>query len=126
VSRPVALLVEDNALNRELARALLSAGGFDVVEVGSGAAALEAIDRALPDVVLLDIGLPDLTGEEVVARIRADERTRGLPVIAVTAYAMRGDEERLLATGFDGYVSKPIRSREFVSAVRAVMQAKSA
>jgi CheY-like chemotaxis protein len=100
-------LVEDNADNRLLARAILE-DHYQVAEYESGAEALAGLTADRPDVVLLDISLPELDGSEVLRRLRADERLRDLPVIALTAHAMAGDRERFLAAGFDAYVTKPI------------------
>jgi CheY-like chemotaxis protein len=100
-------LVEDNADNRLLVRALIGER-YDVREYVSGADALAAFAAAPPDLVLLDISLPGLSGVEVLERLRADARLARLPVIALTAYATPADQARLLAAGFDEYVSKPI------------------
>jgi CheY-like chemotaxis protein len=100
-------LVEDNADNRLLARAILE-DHYQVAEYESGAEALAGMAADRPDVVLLDISLPELDGSEVLRRLRADERLHDVPVIALTAHAMAGDRERFLAAGFDAYVTKPI------------------
>lgn len=100
-------LVEDNPDNRLLVQALLK-GHFEVDEYATGAAALEAFAEALPDVILLDISLPGMDGTEVLDRLRARPEWSGVPVIALTAHAMRGDRERLLTLGFDAYLAKPI------------------
>ena len=100
-------IVEDNADNRLLVSAMLD-GVHDLTEFETGAAALDAFARELPDVVLLDLSLPGMDGTEVLRRLRDDVRTRSVPVVALTAHAMAGDRERLLALGFDEYVAKPI------------------
>ena len=100
-------VVEDNADNRLLVRAILG-DAYDVREFASGDEALAAFARAVPDLVLLDISLPGLSGLEVIARLRADARLARVPVVALTAHAMDGDRRRYLAAGFDGYVAKPI------------------
>ena len=100
-------VVEDNADNRLLLRAILGEL-YDIWEYDSGMKALGEFSDRMPDVVLLDISLPGMDGVEVVSRIRADERLRHLPVIALTAHAMTGDRERYLAAGFNDYVAKPI------------------
>ena len=103
-------LVEDNADNRLVVRMLLSVK-YDVCDYESGPAALGALAAAgarLPDVVLTDIDMPGMDGLEVLRRIRATPSLATLPVVALTAHAMRGQREQLLAAGFDGYVSKPI------------------
>ena len=100
-------VVEDNADNRLLLQAILD-GLYDVVEYENGVDALAGLAAALPDLVLLDISLPGMDGNEILARIRADEGLRRLPVIALTAHAMAGDREKYLAAGFDDYITKPI------------------
>lgn len=99
--------VEENADNRLLVEAILGTR-YRLVEYDSGPAALEGFRRERPDVVLLDISMPEMDGTEVLRRMRDDERLRAVPVIAVTAHAMAGDRERYLAEGFDDYVTKPI------------------
>jgi two-component system cell cycle response regulator DivK len=103
----VVAVVEDNADNRLLLQAILE-GLYDVHEYETAEAALEAFERAAPDVVLLDISLPGMSGVELVERLRADPALRHVPVIALTAHAMAGDRETYLAAGFDAYVTKPI------------------
>src|SRR5215208_361092 len=108
-------VVEDNVANRLLLQALL-AERYDLVEFDNGVDALEGLSLSLPDLVLLDISLPGMDGNEILKRIRADERLRPLPVIALTAHAMSGDRERYLAAGFDDYVTKPIMDEEVLFA----------
>ena len=100
-------IVEDNADNRLLLQAILD-GLYDLVEYENGTDALAGLTAALPDLVLLDISLPGMDGNEILARIRADARLRTLPVIALTAHAMSGDREKYLAAGFNDYITKPI------------------
>jgi two-component system cell cycle response regulator DivK len=100
-------IVEDNADNRLLLQAILE-GMYDLVEYENGSDALAGLAASLPDLVLLDISLPGMDGNEILARIRADETLRKLPVIALTAHAMSGDREKYLATGFNDYITKPI------------------
>jgi CheY-like chemotaxis protein len=102
------LIAEDNAVNRELLRELLEARGYEVLEACDGQEALHMIEQTQPEVLLLDIGMPVLDGFAVVRRIRENPRLALLPVVAVTAYAMRGDREKILNSGFDGYLSKPL------------------
>jgi CheY-like chemotaxis protein len=102
------LVAEDNAVNRELLRELLEARGYTVLEACDGQQALQMIEQALPELLLLDIGMPVLDGFGVILKIRENPRLAPLPVVAVTAYAMRGDREKILASGFDGYLSKPL------------------
>jgi CheY-like chemotaxis protein len=102
------LVAEDNAVNRELLRELLEARGYTVSEACDGQEALHMIEQSLPELLLLDIGMPVLDGFAVIRKIRENPRLAALPVVAVTAYAMRGDREKILASGFDGYLSKPL------------------
>lgn len=100
-------VVEDNADNRLLLQAILD-GLYEVVEYENGVDALAGLAAQLPDLVLLDISLPGMDGNEILARIRADDQLRRLPVIALTAHAMAGDREKYLAAGFNDYITKPI------------------
>ncbi|HUQ46465.1 MAG TPA: response regulator [Gemmatimonadaceae bacterium] len=100
-------VVEDNADNRLLLQAILD-GVYNLVEYENGTDALAGLEASLPDLVLLDISLPGMDGNEILARIRADARLRKLPVIALTAHAMSGDREKYLAAGFNDYITKPI------------------
>jgi CheY-like chemotaxis protein len=100
-------VVEDNADNRLLLQAILD-GAYTLVEYDNGVDALAGLSASLPELVLLDISLPGMDGNEILARIRADERLRHLPVIALTAHAMSGDREKYLAAGFNDYITKPI------------------
>ena len=100
-------LVEDNADNRLLVHALLD-DRYALTDYETGAAALAGIAAARPDLVLLDVSLPEMDGTEVLRRLRADPALAGLPVVALTAHAMSGDREKYLALGFDDYVAKPI------------------
>lgn len=112
------LIVDDNAKNLWLARDVLEAGGFRTLEAASGSEAIAAALDHRPDVILMDIRLPDIDGTEVTRRLKADERTASIPVVALTSLAMKGDRERFLASGFDGYLEKPISVRELPGQVR--------
>jgi CheY-like chemotaxis protein len=100
-------VVEDNPDNRLLVRVILDSL-YEVIEYETGMAALEGLPKDKPDLVLLDVSLPEMDGTEVLQRIRAEPRLRDLPVIALTAHAMAGDREKFLDAGFDDYVTKPI------------------
>jgi CheY-like chemotaxis protein len=104
------LIAEDNPVNRELLRELLENRGYAVAEACDGLEALKMVEAAPPDLLLLDIGMPLLDGYGVVLKLRADPRFSLLPVLAITAYAMQGDREKILHAGFDGYLSKPINA----------------
>ena len=101
------VLVEDNPDNRLLFRTLLQ-DLYEVAEYESGVSAWESLRQEKPDLVLLDISLPDMDGLEVMRRIRDDASLKGLPVIALTAHAMAGDRKRFLDAGFDDYITKPV------------------
>lgn len=105
--KPTIALVEDNADNRLLVQAILD-DRYEVVEYETGQAALDGLAESVPDLVLLDISLPEMDGTEVLRRIRQDPRLASIPVIALTAHAMAGDRERFLGEGFDEYLTKPI------------------
>jgi CheY-like chemotaxis protein len=105
------LIAEDNAVNRELLHELLETRGHIVLEACDGQEALDVLERTPPDLLLLDIGMPVLDGYAVIRKIRENPRLAALPVVAVTAYAMPGDRERIVNSKFDGYLSKPINSQ---------------
>jgi two-component system cell cycle response regulator DivK len=111
------LVVEDNEKNMKLFRDVLTATGFRTLEATTGEQAVALACEHAPDLVLMDIQLPDFDGIEALGRLRADERTASLPVLALTAQAMEGDRERFLAAGFDGYLSKPVNVADFVATV---------
>jgi two-component system, cell cycle response regulator DivK len=111
------LLVEDHPLNRELAEAVLADAGYEVLIASDGEAGLAAAYSTHPDLILMDIELPGLDGLEATRRLKADATTRAIPVLALTAYAMRGDEERARAAGCDGYLTKPIDRQTLLDAV---------
>lgn len=115
------LIAEDNAVNRELLRELLESRGYAVAEACDGEEALQAIEETKFDMLLLDIGMPKLDGFAVVRKIRESDRFATLPVLAVTAYAMQGDRERILDLGFDGYLSKPINSRSLAAELDRIL-----
>ena len=112
------LVVEDNERNMRLFCDVLRASGYRTLEATTGESAVERALEHGPDLVLMDIQLPDIDGVEALARLRADERSASLPVLALTAQAMEGDRERFLAAGFDGYLSKPVDIAEFVATVK--------
>jgi len=111
------LVVEDNERNMKLFRDVLQASGYRTLEATTGERAVELVLEHGPDLVLMDIQLPDIDGVEALGRLRAEERTASVPVIALTALAMEGDRERFLAAGFDGYLSKPVDITDFVATV---------
>jgi two-component system cell cycle response regulator DivK len=111
------LIIEDNDKNMKLARDVLQNKGYKTLEAVTGEDGVRLAKENAPDLVLMDIQLPDIDGCEALSRLRADERTAAVPVLAVTAQAMQGDRERFLAVGFDGYLSKPVDVVELVRTV---------
>jgi two-component system cell cycle response regulator DivK len=114
---PKVLVVEDNEKNMKLFRDVLQAKGYRTLEATTGEEAVELATEHRPDLVLMDIQLPDFDGVDALARLRADERSASIPVVALTSQAMSGDRERFLAAGFDDYVSKPVNIVSFVATV---------
>jgi two-component system cell cycle response regulator DivK len=113
------LIVDDNEQNRRLARDVLQFAGFRTLEAAGGLEGVALAAEHHPDLVLMDIRMPDLNGSEAVRKLREDERTADIPVVALTSSTMKGDRERFLADGFDGYLEKPIRVRQFPEQVRS-------
>ena len=111
------LIVEDNELNMKLLRDVLDAHGYATMTTGEGAVALALAREKRPDLILLDLQLPDISGFEAVRRLKNHEETRTIPVVAVTAFAMVGDERKALTSGCDAYLSKPILLRDFLALV---------
>ena len=112
------LVVEDNEKSMKLFRDVLLATGYRTLEATTGRQAVELAAEHAPDLVLMDIQLPDIDGVEALSQLRADEHTASIPVLALTAQAMQGDRERFLAAGFDGYVSKPVNIVELIDTVK--------
>ena len=112
------LVVEDNEKNMKLFRDVLQASGFRLLEATTGERAMELAAEHQPNLVLMDIQLPDIDGIEALARLRTDARTASIPVVALTAHAMHGDRERFLDAGFDAYISKPVDIVGFVKTVK--------
>jgi len=112
------LVVEDNEKNMKLFRDVLNAKGYETLEATTGEEAVALTAQHVPDLVLMDIRLPDIDGVEALTRLRDDARTASIPVLALTAQAMHGDRERFLEAGFDGYLSKPVNIVELVGAVK--------
>jgi CheY-like chemotaxis protein len=115
------LIVEDNEKNRKLERDVLQFHGYQIVEAETGEDGVRLAGESNPALVLMDIQLPGINGIEALQQLRADPRTRTIPVIAVTASAMTQDRQKILAAGFDGYQSKPINVKNFVAAVREMI-----
>jgi two-component system, cell cycle response regulator DivK len=114
----IILIVEDNALNLKLLKDILDFGGYTTVVTGLGAAALDLARQYHPNLILLDIQLPDISGVEAAQRLKADEHTRTIPIIAVTAFAMSGDRQKILDSGCDDYISKPFNIHALLALVQ--------
>lgn len=122
MSQPLVLIVDDNPINLELASLVLLSAGMQVTKADGAASALQALSQARPDVVLLDIQMPHVDGLALLRQLRADAATADLVIVAFTAYAMKGDKERLLDAGCDGYLSKPIEVATFAEQVRSFLK----
>jgi two-component system cell cycle response regulator DivK len=116
------LIVEDNELNMKLFSDLLEAKGFDVAKAKDGYQALELLAENRPDLILMDWQLPEITGQELTQRLKADPNTRAIPIIAVTAFAMKGDEEKIRNVGCEGYIAKPISVMTFLETVQSFLE----
>jgi len=119
------LIVEDNPLNLELAKDILQSEGYEVSVATSGLEALERIKVSKPDLVIMDIQLPSMDGLTVTKILKSDPVTRDIPVIALTAYAMKGDEEKMKEAGCSDYVPKPLDVKRFISVVAKHVQVES-
>jgi two-component system cell cycle response regulator DivK len=116
------LIVEDNPANMTLATFLLKSAGYSVLSATDAEAGLALARTEQPDLVLMDIQLPGMDGLEACAILKKGDATRDIPVIALTALAMKGDEERIRAAGCDGYIAKPLAYREFLATIAARLQ----
>jgi two-component system cell cycle response regulator DivK len=119
---PTVLLVEDNPHNRKIFSGMLTHSGFTVREAETGEIALKSVAEAPPDIILMDLSIPGVDGWECTRRLKADPATKEIPIIALTAHAMRGDEERARGAGCDGYLSKPISPKKVVEEVRRFLK----
>jgi CheY-like chemotaxis protein len=113
------LIVDDNVQNLKLARVILANEGYDVRTAGDAEEALALLRTSRPHVILMDLQLPGMDGLQLTRQLKADPDTRGIRIVALTAYAMKGDEERAFAAGCDGYVSKPIDTERLPDVVRS-------
>jgi len=115
------LVVEDNELNMKLFHDLLEAHGYNIIQTRNGLEALELARTHRPDLILMDIQLPEVSGLEVTKWIKEDDELRAIPIIAVTAFAMKGDEERIRQGGCEAYLSKPISIGKFIETVKTYL-----
>lgn len=107
------LIVDDNQMNMELASDLLEANGYQVLQAGDAKAGIDIAKKEKPDLILMDVQLPGMDGLQATSILKEDIATRDIHVVALTAHAMKGDEENVLKAGCAGYISKPINTREF-------------
>jgi CheY-like chemotaxis protein len=116
------LIVEDNTTNMEFTTLLLKKAGYSIVQAENAHCGLQKARLKLPDLILMDIQLPDMSGLDAVVLLKSALETQAIPVIALTALAMKGDEERCLAAGFDAYLSKPLRYKELWTMIKTQLQ----
>jgi two-component system, cell cycle response regulator DivK len=117
------LIVEDNELNMKLFNDLLEAHGYATLKTSHGIEAMELARAHKPDLILMDIQLPEVSGLEVTRWLKADEELKSIPVIAITAFAMKGDEERIREGGCEAYMSKPISVAKFIATIKTYLEA---
>ena len=122
MDRDTILIVDDNPVNMKLIRVLLAGEGYEVRTASDAGAALKILQNVHPSLILMDIQLPGIDGLELTRRLKADPATREILIVGLTAYAMKGDEERILAAGCDGYIPKPIDTRTLPGYVRRCLQ----
>ena len=115
------LIVEDNAINMSLSTFLVESAGYAVIGAADAEAGIRMAREQLPDLILMDIQLPGMDGLEAIGVLKKDPSTRGIPIIALTALAMKGDEARIRASGCDGYIAKPMRYQQFLAVIASVL-----
>jgi len=121
MSKPIVLLIEDNLMNMELASDLLEAGGFHVLKTERAEEGISTARVHQPDIILMDLALPGMDGLEATRRLKLDPETSWIPVVALTASVMRGDDNRARSVGCCGYIAKPIDTRQFIATVTSFM-----
>jgi two-component system cell cycle response regulator DivK len=126
VNKPRVLVVEDNIDNFELVRFLLERAGYQVFSAANGVEGVDAAKREQPDLILMDLSMPEMDGWNATSHLKADEQTRHIPVLALTAHTLPGDRKRAIDAGCDGYISKPLNVSSFDRLVATLLrQAKS-
>ena len=118
------LVVEDNQDSRELVVKILKNKGYQLIEAADGEEAIAKVYSEKPDLILLDISIPKLDGFEVTKRLKEQEDLKNIPIVALTAHAMKGDREKFISIGFEGYISKPINIHELPDQVRSYLKGK--
>jgi CheY-like chemotaxis protein len=116
------MIVDDNASNLKLAGDVLGFEGFEIVSCIDAENALSCLQQNLPDLILMDLGLPGMDGLQLTKKLKSDTRTKEIKIVALTASAMKGDKEKILSAGFDGYITKPIDTRKFKDQVIEYLQ----
>lgn len=122
MERETILIIDDNPVNMKLIRVLLAGEGYDVRTASDATEALSTLSEFRPGLILMDIQLPGIDGLELTRRLKAQPSTRDIPILGLTAYAMKGDEERILAAGCDGYIPKPINTRTLPNFIKGYLQ----
>jgi CheY-like chemotaxis protein len=117
------MIVEDNPVNLKLASDLLELEGFEVARCQDAETALNTLEHAQPDLILMDVGLPGMDGLALTRKLKSQERTKKIKIIALTAFAMKGDKTKTLAAGCDGYITKPIDTRKFAEQIKSYLSA---
>ncbi len=123
-SKPKVLLVEDNYMNKILVTEILTLNGYDIVEAASGIEAIRLIASERPDVVLMDLHLPEMDGVTATRIIKADKAVKGIPILALTASASQGEADDILGKGFDGYIGKPIEVKKLLATISESLKSK--
>lgn len=118
---PCILIVDDNPINLKLASEVLQMEGHEVIRAADAEEALRTLENTVPGLILMDIALPGMDGLELTRRLKADARFRDVPIIALSAFAMKGDEQKAIDAGCDGYITKPIDTRKFPAQVTAYL-----
>ncbi|WP_332060930.1 response regulator [Bartonella sp. CB74] len=116
------MIVEDNELNMKLFRDLVEASGYSTVETRNGLLALDLARSSMPSLILMDIQLPEVSGIDIIKQLKEDKELKSIPIVAVTAFAMKGDEERIRASGCEEYMSKPISVPHFIRTIKRFLE----
>lgn len=119
------LIVEDNPLNMKLFSAMIASQGYEVLQATDGHLGLDMAHKQRPDLIIMDVQLPGLSGLQVTENLKGNDDTRNIPIIATTAFALRGDQEKILASGCDGYMAKPIAIAEFLDLIEELLTRSS-
>jgi two-component system cell cycle response regulator DivK len=121
---PCVLIVDDNVVNLSLSTFLVKSAGYAVIAAADAEQGIKMAREQVPDLILMDIQLPGMDGLEAIGVLKEDPTTRGIPIIALTALAMKGDEARIRASGCDGYIAKPMRYQKFLAAIAMVLESR--